>query len=295
MNRLQRSVQNSLCCRRLLNYRLPFGLRIGIWIIFIYVGVVIVFAFLQRSMIYLPTREARIEPQDAGLPAGQVHTITLRTADGIELHGWHILAEGRTAANWEECQRELSRGRLVLFFSGNGGHRCYRVEECRALTRLDAHVFIFDYRGYGENPGSPSEEHLAADAQAIWQYATRERQVSADRIVIYGESLGGGVAVRLAAELCQSGTAPAGLIVRSTFTSLVDVGQLSLSLASGSPGAAGSLRVRRTCTSRNVPVLADPRCAGYDCAAAVWATTVRGSRADICDGYRQAVCGAARC
>jgi len=218
------SVRDVLNGTRLLHRRMPFVLRMGIWGVVIYLSVVVVFSFLQRSMIYLPAREARIEPQDAGLPAGRVHTITLRTADDIELRGWHILADGRSAANQEECQRELSDRRLVLFFSGNGGNRTYRVEECQALSRLDANVFIFDYRGYGENPGSPSEENLAADALAIWQYANRERQVAADRIVIYGESLGGGVAVRLAAQLCQSGTVPAGLIVRSTFSSLVDVG-----------------------------------------------------------------------
>ncbi len=165
----------------------------------------------------------RLEPQHAGLPAGPVHTVTLLTADGLELRGWHLLPDGQTADSAEACDRALAAGPLVLFFSGNGGNRSYRTQECRALTGCGAHVFLFDYRGYGDNPGSPSEEHLAADARAVWDYATRQRHVAADRIVLYGESLGGGVAVRLAAELCQAGTPPAALILRSTFSSLVDV------------------------------------------------------------------------
>jgi hypothetical protein len=183
------------------------------------------FASLQRSLIYLPTREARIEPQDAGLPRGQVHTVTVRADDQLELRGWHVLADGRSAANREECDRELAAGRrLVLYFSGNGANRRYRVSEFGVLTSLGVDVFNLDYRGYGDNSGSPSEEMLAADARAIWNYATRERNVEPDRIILYGESLGGAVAVRLAAGLCEADGAPAGVILRSTFSSLVDAG-----------------------------------------------------------------------
>jgi hypothetical protein len=184
------------------------------------------FGFLQRSFIYLPTRETPIEPRDAGLPRGQVHSITVHAADQIELHGWHVLPDGRSAATRAECDRELAAGRrLVLYFSGNAGNRRYRSSEFGIFTRLGADVFIIDYRGYGDNSGSPSEELLASDARAIWNYATQQRAVRADRIILYGESLGGGVAVRLAAELSQAGPAPAGLIIRSTFPSLVEAGE----------------------------------------------------------------------
>lgn len=206
-----------------MNRWLPYVVRAAIGIFALYVGLTLVFALFQRSLIYLPAREGRIEPRHAGLSAGQVHTITLQTADGLELRGWHLLPQEQTADSAEDCERQLATGRLVLFFSGNGGNRSFRTEECRALTDCGVHVFLFDYRGYGDNPGSPSEERLAADAHAIWDYATQQRHVAAGRIVLYGESLGGGVAVRLAAELCQAGTPPAALILRSTFSSLVDV------------------------------------------------------------------------
>jgi fermentation-respiration switch protein FrsA (DUF1100 family) len=176
-------------------------------------------------MIYLPIREHRIEPEDAGLPRGQVHTVTVRVDDQLDLRGWHVLADGHSAATREQYERELASGRkLVLYFSGNGGNRRYRVSEFSVLTSLGVDVINFDYRGYGDNLGSPSEELIAADARAIWDYVTRERKVEPDRIILYGESLGGAVAVRLAAELCEADSPPAGVILRSTFSSLVDAG-----------------------------------------------------------------------
>jgi fermentation-respiration switch protein FrsA (DUF1100 family) len=96
--------------------------------------------------------------------------------------------------------------------------------ECETFTQLGCHVFIFDYRGYGENPGSPSEERLAADARAAWKYTTETRGVAPPRVLLAGESLGGGVAVRLAAEVSAADTLPGGLILRSTFSSLIDAG-----------------------------------------------------------------------
>jgi len=182
-------------------------------------------AFLQRSMIYHPARDNRIEPADAELPTGRVHSITTQADDGVLLHGWHFLPTHQRATTAQACDRELASARwLVLYFSGNAANRRYRVPEVSLLTETHAHVFLFDYRGYGENRGSPSEKHLCADALAVWRFATRERQVPSDRIVLYGESLGGAVAVGLAAQLCEAGTPPAGIILRSTFSSLVDAG-----------------------------------------------------------------------
>ena len=195
-----------------------------VWILIVYVFCAMMLALLQRSLIYLPTRQGEIEPEDAGLPPGRVHTITVRADDGLELRGWHVLPAGQSAADRAACDRQLAHGRpLVLYFSGNGGNRCYRIDELEVLGRIGCDVFLFDYRGYGDNGGSPSEEALAADARAVWRYAVDERNASPERIVLYGESLGGGVAIRLAADLSQSGTPPGGIILRSTFSSLTDV------------------------------------------------------------------------
>ena len=188
-------------------------------------ALVIMFASFQRSLIYFPRRVDRIDPVESGLPVGQVHSVTLRTGDGLALHGWHILPDGQRATDPSECDDRLQSSDFVaLYFSGNGGNRTYRGTEVRLLTGVGAHVFLFDYRGYGENTGSPSEEGLAEDARSVWRYVTAERSVDSRRILLYGESIGGAVAVRLAAEKCQAGSPPAGLILRSTFSSLPDVG-----------------------------------------------------------------------
>jgi hypothetical protein len=188
------------------------------------VAIVVMLAFLQRSLIYLPSRASRIDPQDAGLPLGRVHTITLRTDDDLELRGWHLLPNGQAAADRTQCDEQLALGRpVVLYFSGNAGHRAWRIEEFELLTRLGCDVFVFDYRGYGDNPGSPSEQRLADDATAVWRYATEDRRIEPRRLILFGESLGGGVGVRLAADQSAAGAPPRGLVLRATFSSLPDV------------------------------------------------------------------------
>lgn len=196
----------------------------GLRLIAYYAVIVFTFAAFQRSLIYYPQRFTNGTPPASGLPSGQVREITFPTEDGLELHGWHVLPAGHNCSSAAECLAELRQAKRVLVhFHGNGGSRLNRAGDCRTLAQHDAHVLIIDYRGYGENPGSPSETGLARDARAIWRYATEGVGVPRDRIVLYGESLGGGVAVRLASDLSAAKTPPAGLILVSTFTSLVDV------------------------------------------------------------------------
>jgi fermentation-respiration switch protein FrsA (DUF1100 family) len=134
-----------------------------------------------------------------------------------------VLPDDLRANGAKQCDQALEDDRfLVLYFPGNAANRSYRGMEVGALTELGANVFLFDYRGYGDNEGSPTEEALAADARVVWNYATNQREVAPERVVLYGESLGGGVAIRLAAELCREGIVPGGVVLRSTFSSLVD-------------------------------------------------------------------------
>lgn len=196
--------------------RLPRPVRfLLIYVLVPYLGVCAVLAFLQRSLIYVPTKEsAPLQPEDAGLADGRVETIHVKTDDGLVLNGWHVRPEA-PADDGEPSW-------LVLYFHGNAGNRRLRVRDCTDFTDVGVDVFLFDYRGYGDNPGRPAEEPIASDARAIWRFATEERGVPADRILLYGESLGGAVAIRLASELCREGTPPAGLITSSTFSSLPD-------------------------------------------------------------------------
>ena len=89
---------------------------------------------------------------------------------------------------------------MVIVFNGNAGHRGYRIPLAQSLSRQGLAVLLFDYRGYGGNPGSPTESGLIEDARAVLQYALSRDDVDPDKIVYFGESLGAAVAVALAVE-----------------------------------------------------------------------------------------------
>ncbi len=154
----------------------------------------------QRRLIYLPYGRAG-SPARAGLATAA--EVRLRTEDGLVLGGWFVPAD------------EPSRAAVVVF-NGNAGNRSHRAPLAAALSAEGLSVLLFDYRGYGGNPGSPSEEGLARDARAARDYLVGRRDVDADRLVYYGESLGAAVAVSLAVE-----SPPAAMVLRSPFTSLV--------------------------------------------------------------------------
>lgn len=159
----------------------------------------------QRRLIYFPLNEP-VPPAASVLPAAE--EVSFQTEDGLPLRGWFVPA--------------LGAGRFtVLVFNGNGGDRSYRAPLAAGLARKGLSVLLFDYRGYGGNPGNPSERGLASDARAARAYLDSRRDVDSDKIAYFGESLGAAVAVTLAVE-----RAPAALILRSPFTSLSDMGRL---------------------------------------------------------------------
>jgi fermentation-respiration switch protein FrsA (DUF1100 family) len=107
----------------------------------------------------------------------------------------------------------------VLVADGNGGHRGLRAPLAAALARRGLAVLLFDYRGYGGNPGSPSEEGLARDVRAARASLLEEAGVPPDRLLYLGESLGAAVVTELATE-----HPPAALVLRSPFVDLAAVG-----------------------------------------------------------------------
>jgi fermentation-respiration switch protein FrsA (DUF1100 family) len=109
----------------------------------------------------------------------------------------------------------------VLVANGNGGHRGLRAPLARRLGEAGLAVLLFDYRGYGGNPGSPSEAGLALDVRAARDFLLGEGGVPADRLLYFGESLGAAVVTELAAE-----HPPAGLLLRSPFVDLASVGRV---------------------------------------------------------------------
>jgi pimeloyl-ACP methyl ester carboxylesterase len=172
--------------------------------VFVVLGVIVVLVagFLtaawvgQRRLIYFPDRGS------PSVPAG-VAEVDLATADGLTLTAWLLPPAGsdtRTA---------------VLVASGNAGNRRDRLPLASALADLGLTVLLLDYRGYGGNPGHPTEEGLAHDARAGLEHLT---EAGFTRIVYFGESLGAGVVAGLATE-----HAPAGLVLRSPFVDLAAV------------------------------------------------------------------------
>jgi fermentation-respiration switch protein FrsA (DUF1100 family) len=148
----------------------------------------------------------------------------ITTSDGTRIHGWLCspggdLSQATTLAS--ACRNELSPGHdlpVILFLHGNAGNITDRYELVQELVKIPARVFIIDYRGYGKSEGTPTEAGIYNDGQAAWDFLTGEASINPGRIILYGESLGGAVAVELAARVN-----PGGLIVQSSFTSMPDM------------------------------------------------------------------------
>jgi uncharacterized protein len=169
------------------------------------VGLLVLLRASERRLMYFPVGPV-ISPDEVGL--SHAERVAFTTTDGITIHGWFLPSRQRPAPF------------TVVVFNGNAGNRSYRAPLAVALQAQDLAVLLFDYRGYGENRGSPTEAGLAADARAAREFLVRRAEVNAERLVYVGESLGSAVAVDLAAE-----HSPAALVLRSPFTSMADVGR----------------------------------------------------------------------
>ena len=181
--------------RRLLRTALALGLVCAVL-----VG--LLWAF-QRRLIYLPD-DGPVPAAADVLPGGR--DVELVTGDGLRLGAWFAPGASPDAP-------------AVLVAPGNGGNREHRALLARALSAEGLAVLLFDYRGYGGNPGSPSEAGLALDVRAAQAWLVEEAGVPQERLVYLGESLGCAVVTELAVE-----HPPAGLVLRSPFVDLASVG-----------------------------------------------------------------------
>jgi len=169
-------------------------------------GLLNVFMYLQQpSMTFFPYKKLEQTPQDWSLVYEDVQ---LDTADGVRLHGWYIPRSG--------SHRGVQK--TLLFFHGNAGNISHRRASLEIFHRLGLDVFIFDYRGYGNSLGEPSEDGLYKDARAAWAYLIEKRGIEQENIILFGRSLGGAVAAELAAEV-----QPGALILESVFSSAPDI------------------------------------------------------------------------
>ena len=168
-----------------------------------WLAVILLLTIFENWLIYFPSvypagywDRVNLEYEDAHFEA----------ADGTKLHGWYV--------------RHNNPRALLLFAHGNAGNISHRAQiVADMVARLHVNVLIFDYRGYGRSQGSPSEPGILADARAARRWLAGRAEVPEQEIVLFGESLGGGVMVDLAA---QDGAR--GLILHNTFSSLPEVG-----------------------------------------------------------------------
>lgn len=165
-----------------------------------YVALLAAMFFFQRALMYFPDIR-RLDPAQAGLSAARIVELTSR--DGTRLLAWHVPPQAGKP--------------LILYFQGNAGGLDLRTARFRKLTDDGTGLLALNYRGYGGSAGSPSETGLIADANAAYDFAVKA--VPPSRIVVFGESLGTGVAVALASE-----RATGGLILDAPFTSAADIG-----------------------------------------------------------------------
>lgn len=167
----------------------------------IYAALVCLVYVFQDRLVFFPDRRLIASPREAGM---EYEDLFFRAEDGTELHGWFVSST-------------IQRG-VVLHCHGNGGNISHRIDFLRTFARLGLSTLLFDYRGYGRSRGAPSERGTHLDALAAWRLLTQEKKIPPGDIVLYGESLGGAVAARLARE-----NTPGALVLHSAFTSLPDI------------------------------------------------------------------------
>lgn len=206
------------------------------WGAAVYVGLALYLYVFQARYVYfpdLPSRQVEATPADIGLA---FQALALRTADGEALAGWFIPAPA-------------ARGTL-LYLHGNGGNIGHRLDQIEVFHRLGLNVLIIDYRGYGASSGKPSEEGTYQDALAAWNYLTQEKRLAPERVVVFGESLGGSVAAWLAAR-----QPPAGLVIYASFTSVLEMAQALYPMFPASRLARYRYDTRAALRGVNCPVL----------------------------------------
>jgi fermentation-respiration switch protein FrsA (DUF1100 family) len=168
-----------------------------------YLVLAIVLYIMQPKFLYSPERDISGTPDELSL---NFEDVVFKSADGMDLSGWYIPAENSKLT--------------LLFCHGNGGNIAHRLDSINIFNNLGLNCFIFDYRGFGNSPGKPSEEGTYMDAMAAYKWLTKEKKIPADDIIIFGRSLGGSIAAQLASKV-EVGA----MVVESTFTSYIDIGK----------------------------------------------------------------------
>lgn len=177
-------------------------LRIGAAV---YAGLCLLLLFRQSGYVYYPDREVGLTPSYFNIP---YEDVALKTGDGETIAGWFIPVDRNTN----------EPAPTVLFCHGNGGDIGDWLDSVKTFYDMGLNALIFDYRGYGDSSGKPTEEGTYQDALAAWLYLTGRKGIPEKKIIVFGRSLGGSVATWLAEKV-----SPGALVIASTFTSAPDM------------------------------------------------------------------------
>lgn len=158
-----------------------------------------------NALIYHPGSTL---PHPRATAAPDMAVVSYRTTDGLTLRSWHAPASGGHPT--------------IVLFHGNAGTIASRAAKARLFLDAGYGVLLAEYRGYGGNPGTPTEDGLFADGRAALAFLAG-RRVDPSRTVLYGESLGSGVAVRMAYEWAAKGHSVAAVVLEAPFLSVVSV------------------------------------------------------------------------
>ncbi|HBG61444.1 MAG: hypothetical protein A2Y03_01380 [Omnitrophica WOR_2 bacterium GWF2_38_59] len=187
-------------------------MRALIYIVVFLVLFVLYVRYLEYKSLFYPIKDVLVTPTSIGL---SYENIYFKTRTGLVLNGWLVEGVPQSKA-------------VMLFFHGNAGNIGDRLTKLKYFSQMGVNVFIIDYRGYGKSEGSPSEEGLYEDAAAAFDYIVSRKELDPEKIISYGVSLGGAVAVDLAAnrKVC-------GLIVDSSFSNAKDMAKKILPFIPG--------------------------------------------------------------
>tara|TARA_B100001123_G_scaffold384756_1_gene457802 strand:- start:1409 stop:2221 length:813 start_codon:yes stop_codon:yes gene_type:complete len=174
-------------------------------VVFFYILLLIFVFFFQRNLLYHPTLDNHIKNQSATEPT-EIEKIKITTKDNIDLIGWFY-------------NKDLNKFKTILFFHGNAGSLENRTYKLNHFKKLDVNFLIIAWRGFNGNKGKPNEKGLYEDGKSAVRWLEK-KGVDKKNIVLYGESLGTGVAIEIAQHKNY-----AGIILESPFTSMVDMGK----------------------------------------------------------------------
>lgn len=190
-------------------------------ILLIYSAICLFLYFRQRQLIYRTDSELSLLPNapDFDMP---YEDVWLTIADD-SINGWWIPADETQHFKILEAEPAyiLAQPKVMLYLCGVGNNMgdYNNLARIAAFRQLGFSVFVFDYRGYGQSQGAyPHEAQLYADSEVVWNYLQDERGIAAEDIVIYGESMGGAIALNLALNHADA----SGLILQSSFTSMAE-------------------------------------------------------------------------